>query len=97
MEKIKELPENFIGKGQVKGFIFTQLKKSKYAYVYHVNTGNTVHYEVFYRKINTQYNCVSYPSNKAFGVWAWTCKEYNFFDKFTELNNIKENKNDRLD
>lgn len=66
-----ELKTNFIGKGEVKGFEFTQLKKTDYGYIYAVNTGERVHFEVFKHKENTRYNCVSYPKTKAFGVWAW--------------------------
>lgn len=73
---MKELNEKFIGRGQVKGFIFTQKNKSKAGYVYEVNTGSTIHYEVFKRKENKQFNCISYPSDKAFGFWAWCCSDY---------------------
>ncbi len=83
---MRELPEKFDGKGQVRGFSFTQIKKSEYAYVYRVDLGNSHHYEVFFRKENTQYDCVSYPRDKAFGVWAWTCSENSYIDKFNELN-----------
>jgi hypothetical protein len=86
---MKELETTFIGKGQVKGFIFTQVKKSEKAYVYHVNTGSTEHYEVFRRKENKQFNCISYPGMHAFGIWAFTCHEHNYLDKFEELNNLK--------
>ena len=72
---MRELKENFIGKGQVKGFIFTQIKKSDNAYIYEVKAYNSLHYEVFTRKENNYYNCVSYPSNKAFGTWAKTFKK----------------------
>lgn len=69
---MKQLEIEFIGRGQVKGFIFTQIKKSEFAYIYEVNTGSNIHYEVFKRKENSHFNCVSYPSNKAFGLWAYT-------------------------
>ena len=69
---MKQLQEDFIGKGQVKGFVFTQLEKSASGYIYAVNTGDNIHFEVFKHYENTHYNCVSYPSNKAFGKWAWT-------------------------
>lgn len=69
---MKELQEEFIGKGQVRGFKFTQIKKTKTAYLYRVDTGDSKHYEVFERKENNRFNCVAYPSNKAFGLWAKT-------------------------
>ena len=70
---MRELKKEFIGKGQVRGFEFTQVKKTKNGFIYKVDTKNRIHYEVFHRKENNRFNCVSYPSNKAFGVWAWTC------------------------
>ena len=70
---MKQLQTEFKGRGQVKGFTFTQIKKSEHGYIYRVNTDDNFHYEVFYRKENKLYECVSYPSNKAFGLWAWTC------------------------
>jgi hypothetical protein len=73
---MKELQEVFIGKGQVKGFMFTLVKKTEFAYLYKVDTGDSVHYEIFERKENTKYNCISYPSDKAFGVWAKTTPKY---------------------
>ena len=83
---MRELQEQFIGKGEVKGFIFTQIKKSEYAYVYEVDNGTRKYYEVFFRKENKQFYCVSYPSSKAFGLWAWSANENTYLDKFEELN-----------
>lgn len=74
---MKQLREEFIGRGQVKGFKFTQIKKTKHAYLYRVDTGTSKHYEIFERRENTQFNCISYPSNKAFGIWAKTTNNYN--------------------
>jgi hypothetical protein len=72
---MKELEEEFTGRGQVRGFMFTQIKKNEHAYLYKVETDGQVHYEIFYRKENSYYKCISYPSNKAFGIWAWTKKD----------------------
>ena len=84
---MKELKINFIGKGQVRGFEFTQVKKTEFGYIYKVDTKDRVHYEVFHRKENSRYNCISYPSSKAFGVWAWT---FDTLDKaIIELNEIE--------
>lgn len=84
---MKQLKLSFIGKGQVNGFIFTQIKKSEHGYVYKVDTGHSVHYEVFKHKENKQYNCVSYPSNKGFGLWAWSFQnKEKAIDKLDELN-----------
>jgi hypothetical protein len=69
---MKELKEYFTGKGQVKGYIFNQISKTKFAYLYEVKKDDLIHYEVFKRRKNTLYDCISYPSDKAFGIWAWT-------------------------
>lgn len=85
---MKELLINFVGKGQVRGFIFTQIKKSESAYIYEVNvTEDQKHYEVFKKRENSKYKCVSYPSDKAFGKWAWTYSSLDkALNKFEELN-----------
>ena len=72
---MRELKTEFDGRGQVKGFKFTQIEKSSNVYLYEVKSGSQTHYEIFKRKENTRFNCVSYPSNKAFGIWAWTFKK----------------------
>jgi hypothetical protein len=83
---MKELKSYFVGIGQVKGYIFNQIKSSEYAYLYEVSENNAIHYEVFKRYENTLYKCVSYPTDKAFGVWAWTCGTLERAeDKFNEI------------
>jgi len=81
---MKELQIEFIGRGQVKGFEFTQIKKTEFGYIYKVDTKNTILYEVFQRKENNRYNCISYPSNKAFGIWAWTTNDINKAESILE-------------
>lgn len=83
---MKELELKFTGKGQVKGFEFNQIKASEKAFIYEVKTENSIHYEVFQRKENNHYNCISYPSDKAFGLWAFTYKKLSLaIDKFNLL------------
>mgnify|MGYP003443620271 CR=1 FL=1 len=41
---------NFEGKGEVKGFLFTQVVKGEKSYIYEVKFSNSRHYEVFKRK-----------------------------------------------
>jgi|688.fasta_scaffold577436_2 hypothetical protein len=83
---MKNLELEFIGKGQVKGFIFKQIDSNEKCFIYEVNTGNSLHYEVFNRKENTQFNCISYPSDKAFGLWAFCFKsKESALNKFNEL------------
>ena len=70
---MRELKIEFNGIGQVKGYYFVQLINDEKGYLYEVRSGNTVHYEIFRRVENTRFGIISYPSNKAFGIWAWTC------------------------
>jgi hypothetical protein len=88
---MKQLEKNFIGKGQVKGFIFTQIKKSDNAYIYEVVDGSNLRYEVFNHKLNTRFGCVTYPSNKAFGIWAFTTPSFKrALEIFEDLSIVKE-------
>ena len=92
---MKELQIEFIGRGQVKGFEFTQIKKTEFGYIYKIDTKHSVLYEVFHRKENSRYNCISYPSNKAFGVCAWTTNDINKAESILEDIQIrKESVND---
>ncbi len=85
---MRELKKEFIGRGQVKGFRFTQIKQNQYGFLYQISDDINTWYEVFHKKENSRYNCMSYPSNKAFGVWAWTyhtlCKAESKFTEITE-------------
>lgn len=85
-----ELDSEFEGVGEVKGYRFKQLFMTDYAYMYektHIDSG-TKSYEVFKRKENIQFNCISYPRSKSFGVWAYDCSTFErakeLFDKFNE-------------
>ena len=69
---MRELEKEFIGIGEVKGHKFTQIYASKWGFIYEVDTGGRKYYEVFKRRLNHQYNIVSYPGSKSFGKWAWT-------------------------
>ena len=70
---MKELPIHFEGKGQVKGYTFTQISKTDCGFIYEVEQGGHRHYEVSKKRLNHRFGTVSYPTDKAFGVWAWTC------------------------
>ena len=52
---------------------YRQIKKSERAYIYKVTDTETEHiyYEVFERRFNRRFKCISYPTDKAFGKWAW--------------------------
>ena len=70
---MRQLEKQFEGRGQVKGYSFNQITATPYGYIYAVSTKGVVgHYEVFKHLENTLYNTVSYPTNKGFGIWAWT-------------------------
>lgn len=82
--------ENVIyGKGDVKGFSFTKRFENQIGYVYEVNTGDSVHFESFYKKqtpicldfANRIYSETEskeiYPKSKDFGSWAWCSKDFN--------------------
>jgi hypothetical protein len=90
---MKELQKEFEGRGEVKDFHFSQKEASNKAYVYEVSGNeNSKHYEVFKRKENTYYDCVSYPTSKAFGIYAWCYKsKEKAISKYNELNK-EENK-----
>lgn len=84
---MKELEHEFLGKGEMKGFLFRLKEKKDTAYLFEVLKNNEVsHYEVFKRVENIRFNTVSYPSSKSFGDWAWN---YRFYiqakNKFNDL------------
>lgn len=70
------------------GYDYKQVKcEPNIAYIYHQTfEGKHIAYEVFKHKINSLYNCVSFPSNEVFGLWAWTYKTLEQAEKkFTEI------------
>lgn len=85
------LPKTFIGRGEVKGFKFAQIDATDKAYLYEVESMGRLHYEVFKKRENARFGTVSYPTSKAFGIWAWTCSSYErAIERFNQLNK-KEN------
>jgi hypothetical protein len=95
---IEELPELFIGTGEVKGFKFSQVKKHESVYIYQVDVEGKFHFEVFERKLSQK--CIDfknrvyseteskeiYPKAKNFGIWAWTYPTYQqALGKFREM------------
>lgn len=86
----KSLQNTFIGKGEVKGYVFELQKRNPRAFVYRVTNGVNLWYEVFKRKIDPRFGNVSYPKSKSFGKWAWTClSEKKAIEKFNELTDAK--------
>ena len=84
MKNIKRLSLEILGRGEVKGVYFFQIKCSEFAYIYKCFGTNT-YFEVFKRKnspicIDFEKRIYSeidfkdvYPKAKDFGEWAWTC------------------------
>jgi hypothetical protein len=71
---IKDLDIEIQGRGPMKGFTFKQVYKNEVGYIYEITHPEVKrpHFEVFLRKINNRFKCVSYPGGEAFGYWAWT-------------------------
>lgn len=91
---MKELQKEFVGTGEVKGDKFSQVKQSEFAYIYRriFNDGGEC-YEVFRRRENKQFNTVSYPKSKSFGIWAWCCSSLEMAEnKFNSINKSKDEK-----
>lgn len=72
---LRELPVEFVGVGEVRGFLFRQVSRTMFGYIYEVRVPGKEgsHYEVFRRMENARFGCVSYPKSKSFGAWAWCC------------------------
>jgi len=103
---MKELSINFDGKGEVRGFAFHQVKKSDKVYIYEVIDSefpSDIHYKVFNRVeakerdtikgyVKVHYEAmVIYPGAYAFGITAWTYRNYKLAEKkFEEINNEVE-------
>ena len=86
-EEVKQLPQQFAGKGEVSGYYFKQLKCSNKAFIYEIHSTNSLQYEVFVNKYYKKYNCLAYPKAKSFGLWAWTYLDYNSaLKKYNQLN-----------
>ena len=87
---MKELKKVFIGRGEVKGFKFTQIHYTNRAFLYEINTGESIYYEVFKKVLNRRFACVSYPTSDHFGIWAWTYLSYGEAkERFNQLNQLK--------
>lgn len=85
---MKQLKVQFHGRGEVKGYYFTQIRQTDKAFLYEVSSGGSKYYEVFLKRINHRYACISYPTSQGFGIWAWTymnlesaIKKFNEFKK----------------
>lgn len=80
MERLKQ--KVYSPKGFAKQ-IMTLLHENEEGYLFQQENieGDLLGYHVFLRKVNTLYDCESYPGAEAFGKWAW---------QFTDLDKAKE-------
>lgn len=101
--KMKELELVIKGRGETKGFTFTQVDKSEFAYIYQSKDadGGHVVYEVFRRVENKMFNCVSYPNSSGFGDSVYMGKVFRnkdsaitWFEHLNELGLLKKQKKD---
>lgn len=73
----KTLNGSFVGRGEVKGYNFNKVKETEKGFIYQKEKDGNISYEVFKKKYNKRFDCISYPTSKAFGSWAWDCKTLN--------------------
>lgn len=84
---MKELQQQFKGRGEVKGYTFTQIRVTDKGFIYSKELNGSLSYEVFKRKENKRFDCISYPTSNSFGVWALDCKTLERAEEI--LNNFK--------
>mgnify|MGYP003589061730 CR=1 FL=1 len=84
---MKQLQQQFKGRGEVKGYTFTQIRVTDKGFIYSKELNGSLSYEVFKRKENKRFDCISYPTSNSFGVWAWDCKTLERAEEI--LNNFK--------
>ena len=90
---MKLLEKESTGRGEVRGFEFKQVQKSNTAYIYEVNSGSSIYYEVFTRVVNNKYQKEVYPMAKHFSIWAWAHMNYEDAKrKFNQLNTVNDEK-----
>lgn len=82
---VHDLPDSFVGTGEVKGFLFELIERNSNAYLFKVIREDGEHWEVFEKKLtplcidftkriysDTEFK-VRYPKSNDFGVWAKCC------------------------
>lgn len=70
MENIRLLPDEFIGRGEVRGFYFKKIMTDPRYYVYEITDEGQKHFELIKRYVKFGKEC--YPTAKAFGIRGWT-------------------------
>jgi hypothetical protein len=93
----KKIENEFIGKGEVKGFAFSKAFEKENGYVFKVESNNSIWYEAFLKKevpicIDFEKRIYSdtetkevYPKATDFGNWAWSVKKLEY-----GINKIKQ-------
>ena len=66
---MKQLQQQFQGRGEVKGYTFTQIRVTDLGFIYSKELNGSLSYEVFKRKENKRFDCISYPTSNSFGVF----------------------------
>lgn len=93
--ELKQLAEEFDGRGEVRGFHFKQIQKNDSAYLYEVTLPEhtkVTHYEIFKKVIHIRFMQIAYPKSGSFGISAFTRKTYQeAIDKFNDLTNKAAN------
>jgi len=81
---IKMLPNEFVGVGEVKGFLFKKIEENENFYIFEVSNNGHKHYEVIKRvvvscfldfdtrEIDTNNKKETYPKSYKFGSTGWT-------------------------
>ena len=75
-----------------KGFTYHREQETPTHYIYRQVSNysdNTIGYIVFKRKVNTMYNCESFPGMEQFGQWAWHYSRLS--DAVKKLNSLTSN------
>lgn len=83
---MKQLEKEFTSKGDA----FRQVAKNDFGYIYSITfegKKEVNHYEIFEHKENTRFDCVSYPTENAFGIWAFST--HNYYRAFDILESFK--------
>lgn len=80
---MKELSSVIYGRGEVRGFVFTQLFRSSCAYMYEKRdiSSGVLSYEVFRRVENRSFDCVSYPRSSGFGGSIYRAKDFGSYSR----------------
>lgn len=85
---MSELKKIFVGRGEVKGFIFRQIARNDFGFIYEVSQPGVgkAHYEVFHRRVHQRFGVVRYPRAAAFGKWAYAYTKLDeAIDKLSEI------------